>query len=138
MFPEGDIAGLNVQQGYRRVGAVGVGLFFGCSEGVFLRVSASECGGLEARNPGSGLAYCSRSLVLPQGDTTDPKSRGLVLPEGNIANPQMSNEATDGLAPSVLAIFRAQLERVLALFRQRAKKDPRRDTTGSDSRAPES
>ena len=33
----------------------------------------------------------------------------------------MSNEATDGLAPSVFAIFRAQLERILAFFRQRAK-----------------
>ena len=34
--------------------------------------------------------------------------------------------------------FRAQLERILALFRQRAKKDPRRGTTGWDSRrAPE-
>ena len=34
----------------------------------------------------------------------------------------MSNEATDGLAPSVFDIFRAQLERILAFFRQRAKK----------------
>ena len=29
--------------------------------------------------------------------------------------------------------FRAQLERILALFRQRTRKDPSRDTTGSDS-----
>ena len=57
----------------------------------------------------NGLAMdggCSRGLLLPQGDTTGPKSRGLVFPEGNIiADPQMSNEATDGLAPSVFAIF---------------------------------
>ena len=59
---------------------------------------------------------------VPQGDTTGSKSRGLVFPEGDIADPQMSNEATDGLAPSVFAIFRAQLERILAFFRQRAKK----------------
>ena len=78
----------------------------------------------------------SSDSVLPQGDTTGPKSRGLVFPEGDIADPQMSNEATDGLAPSVSAIFRAQLERILALFRQRVKKDPRRETTGSDSRRP--
>eukprot|EP00904_Undaria_pinnatifida_P010736 jgi/Undpi1/6793/HiC_scaffold_21.g09269.m1 len=100
----------------------------------FLRVYASESGGLEARNLGFGLASCSRSLVLPQEDTAGPKRRGLVLPKGDVADPQMSNEATDGLAPSVFAIFRAQLERILARFRQRAKKDPRRDTTGSDSR----
>ena len=56
------------------------------------------------------------------------------VPEGDIADPQMSNEATDGLAPSVFAIFRAQLERIILFFRQRAKKDRRQDTTGSDSR----
>ena len=128
VFPEGHIADPNVQRGYRRVGTVGVGLFFGCSEGGFLRVSACECGGPEARSPGFGLASCSRGLVLPQGDTTGPKSRGLVFPEGDITDPQMSNEATDGLAPSVFAIFQAQLERILALFRQRAKKGPRRET----------
>ena len=42
VFPEGDIADPNAQRGHRRVAAVGVGLFFGCSEGGFLRVSASE------------------------------------------------------------------------------------------------
>ena len=36
VFPEGDIADPNVQRGYRRVGTVGVGLFFGYSEGGFL------------------------------------------------------------------------------------------------------
>ena len=34
----------------------------------------------------------------------------------------MSNEATDGLAPSVFAIFWEQLERILVFFRERAKK----------------
>ena len=43
--------------------------------------------------------------MLPQGDTTGPKSRRLVFPEGDIADPQMSNEATDGLAPSVFCNF---------------------------------
>ena len=58
-------------------------------------------------NPRFGLASCSRGLVLPQGAITGPNSRGLVFPEGDIADPQMSNEATDGLEPSVFAIFRA-------------------------------
>ena len=35
VFPEGSIAGANAQRGYRRVGTVGVGLFFGCSKGGF-------------------------------------------------------------------------------------------------------
>ena len=138
VFLERDIADPNVQRGYRRVGTIGVGLFLGCSEGGVQRVPTSERGGPEARHPGFGLASCSRGLVLPQEDTTGQKSRRLVFPEGDIADPQMSNEATNGLALSVCAIVWASSEQILALFRQRAKKDPRRDTTGPDSRrAPE-
>ena len=37
--------------------------------------------------------------MFPQGDTTGPKSWGLVFLEGGIAD-TMSNEATDGFAPS--------------------------------------
>ena len=47
-----------------------------------------------------------------------------MFPEGDIADPQMSNEATDGLAPSVFAIFRAQLERILALFPPMSEERP--------------
>ena len=70
VFPEGDIADPNVQRGYRRVGTVGVGLFIGCIEGGFLRVSASEGGGPEVRNPGSEShrapeAWRSRKGTLP-------------------------------------------------------------------------
>ena len=42
VFREGDIVDPNAQRGYRRDGTVGVGLFFGGSEGDFLRVSTSE------------------------------------------------------------------------------------------------
>ena len=42
VFSEGDIADPNAQRGYRRAGTVGIGLFFGCSEDGFLRVSASK------------------------------------------------------------------------------------------------
>ena len=57
-----------------------------------------------------------------------------MFPEEDIEDPPMSNEATDALAAPVFANFRASLERILAIFRQRANKDPRRETTGSDSR----
>ena len=79
-------------------------------------------GRTRGENRGLGLASCSRGLVFPQGDTTGPKSRELVFPDGTIADPNIQQLATDGLAPSVFAIFRAQLERTLAFFRQRAKK----------------
>ena len=45
-----------------------------------------------------------------------------MFPEEGNADPKMSNEATDGLKPSVFANFRAQLERIIMVFRQRAKK----------------
>ena len=72
--------------------------------------------------------------MLPQGDITGPSSRGLVFPEGDIANPQMSNEATDvgfcHFSGAVRAYSRA--------FPPTSEENPRRDTTGSDSRrAPE-
>ena len=34
--------------------------------------------------PGSDSQFCSRGLVLSQGDTTGPKSRGLAFPEGTL------------------------------------------------------
>ena len=35
-----------------------------------------------------------------KGDATGPRYHGMVFPDGGIADPQMSNEASDGLAPS--------------------------------------
>ena len=88
----------------------------------FLRFYAKQRTGHDARNRGFGLLSCSRGLVFPQGDTTGPKSRGLVFPEGGIADPQMSNEATDGLAPSVFDHFSGAVRADSCFFRQRAKR----------------
>ena len=68
---------------------------------------------------------------VPEGDITGPKSRGLLFPERDIADPKCPMRLPTSWPRRFL---RAQLERILALFRQRAKKDPRRETTGSDSR----
>ena len=76
---------------------------------------------------GCGVASCSRGLVFPQVDTTGPKSRGLVFPEGNIADPQMSNEATDGLAPSVLDSFSGAVRATSYEFPPASEEDPRRE-----------
>ena len=86
------------------------------------------------KNPGSDSHLASEAWCPRKGTLQAQRAEDWCSQKGDIADPQMSNEATDGLAPSVFAIFRAQLERIFALFRQRAKKDPRRDTTGSDSR----
>ena len=49
----------------------------------------------------------------------------------------MSNEATNGLAPSIFYIFQAYLERILA-FSANERRRPNEEITGSDSRrAPE-
>ena len=75
--------------------------------------------------------------MFPQGDTTAPKSRGLVFPEGDVADPNVQR-ATDGLASSVFDHFSGAVRADSCFFRRRAKKNPRRETTGSDSRrAPE-
>ena len=137
VFPEGDIADPNAQRGYRRVGTVGVGLFFGCSEGGFLRFSASVWGGLEARNCGFGLASCSRGLVFPQGDVTGPKSRRLVFPEGDIADPNVQR-GYRRVGTVGFCHFLGAVKANARVFPPTGEEDPRRDTTGSDSRrAPE-
>ena len=64
--------------------------------------------------------------MFPQGVTTGPMNRGLVFQKGTLQT-QISNEATDGLAPSVCAFFRVQLERILAFPRQREKKTEARN-----------
>ena len=67
VLPEGDIADPNTQRDYRRVGTVGVGLFFGCSEGGFLRVSASESpsrGTVGSDSHHAPEACCSRKGTL--------------------------------------------------------------------------
>ena len=86
------------------------------------------------RNLGFRLAFCSRGLVLPQGDTTSPRSRGLVFPEEDIEDPQISNGVIDGLAPSFLVIFRGQLEGILAFFLPTSEERPDARNHGSDSR----
>ena len=61
-------------------------------------------------------AWCSRKGTLQAQRADDWCSQRATL------QTQMSNEATDGLVPSVFALFWAQLKRMLAFFRQRAKK----------------
>ena len=56
----------------------------GCTSG-FLRVSANERKGPEARNHGFGSESCSRGLVFPQRGHHRPKCRSLVFPDGDIA-----------------------------------------------------
>ena len=60
VFPEGEIAEPNVQRGYGRVCTVGVGLFFGGSEGGSLRLSLSSEQDLSRENP------CSNSYLAPE------------------------------------------------------------------------
>ena len=75
--------------------------------------------------------------MFPQEDTTGPKSRGLVFPEGDIAGPNVERGyrrvGTVGFCHFSDAV-RAD-SRVLP---PTSEEDPRRETTGSDSRcAPE-
>ena len=139
VFPEGDIADPNAQRGYRRGWHRRCWTLFRVQRGRLLTSSRQRVRRIRGEKPQVRTRILlprpgapARGHYRPKEPRTDVPSRGHCRPT------KMSNEATDGLVPSVFAIFRAQLERILALFRQRAKKDPRRDTTGSDSRrAPE-
>ena len=60
-------------------------------------------------------AWCSRNGILQA-----QRAQDWCFPKETLQT-QISNEATEGLAPSVFAIFRAYLEQILAFFCQRAK-----------------
>ena len=71
---------------------------------------------------------------VSKGDITGPNCRGLVFQEGT----EISNEATNGLAPSVLDTFSGAARAVSYVFPPASEKDPRRETPGLDSHfAPE-
>ena len=116
MFPEGDIADPNVQRGYRRVATSVLDSFSGAARAASYELPPASEGDPRRETPGSD-SYLAPEAWSPRKGTLQAQ-RGLVFPEGDIADPQMSNKATDGLAPSVFAVFRAQLERILAFFRQ--------------------
>ena len=95
-----------------------------------------------AKRPRGEKPWVKTPVVLPRpgvplGDTTgrSKRLRTGVLRRGH-CRPKCPTRLPTGWHS--YAVFRAQLERIFALFRQLDKTDPRRDTTGSDSRrAPE-
>ena len=68
---------------------------------------AKERIGDDARNRGFGLVSCSRDLVSLRG-TLQAQCAGDWCYRRGTLQTQMPNEATDGLAPSVLDVFREQ------------------------------
>ena len=73
----------------------------GAVRAVFLRLYAEERRGHDARNRGFELASCFRSLVFLRG-TLQAQSAEDWCSQRSTLQTQMSNEATDGLAPSML------------------------------------
>ena len=133
-FPEGGIADPNAQLGYRRVGTVGVELFFRADSYEFPPASEEDP---RRENRRFGPAPCFRGLVFPQGDTTGPKTPGLVFPEGDIADAnvqrgyrRVGTVGFDHLSGAIRADS--------CVFPPTSEEDPRRETAGSASRrAPE-
>ena len=64
----------NGQRGYRRVGTVGFCHFSGAVRADSRAFPPTSEGRPEARNHGFGFASCSRSLVIPDGDSAGPNS----------------------------------------------------------------
>ena len=76
----------------------------GALRAAFLRFFARERGGHDARNRGFGLASYSRGLVFLRETLQAQRAEDWCSQRGTLQT-QMLNEATDGLAPSVLDSF---------------------------------
>ena len=71
--------------------------------------------------------------MLPQGDTTGPTSGGLLFLEGDIADPnvQRGYRRVDTVG---FCHFSGSIRADSRVFPSTSEEDPRRETTGSDSR----
>ena len=77
----------------------------GAVRAVFLLlVYAKERRGHDARNRGFGLASCPRGVVFLRGTLQAQRAEDWCFQRGTLQT-QMPNEATDGLAPSLLDSF---------------------------------
>ena len=89
-----------------------------------MRLYAKERRGHAARNGGFGLASCSRALVSLRGTLQAQRAEDWCSQRG-ILQTQTSNEATDGLAPSVLVSFSDAARAASYEFPPACEEDPR-------------
>ena len=75
----------------------------------------------DARNRGFGLASCSRGLVFLRGTVQVQRAEDWFSQKETLKT-KTPNEATDGLAPSVLDSLAVACERLHTSFRQRLKR----------------
>ena len=102
-----------------------------------MRLYAKKRRGHNARNRGFELASCSQSLVFLRGTLQAQRAEDWCSQRGTLQT-QMPNEATDGLAPSLLDSFSGAARAASYEFPPASEEDSRRETPGSDSHlAPE-
>ena len=82
-------------------------------------------------NPGSHSHLAPEAWCSGKGTLQAQRAEGWCSQKRTLQTHNMFNEAINGLAPAVFDIVRAQLDWILSRFRQRAKKRPTRETTGS-------
>ena len=102
-----------------------------------LRLYAKERRGHNSRNRGFGLALCSRGLVFLNRTLQAQNADDWCSQRGTLQT-QMSNKATDGLAPSVLDSISGAARAASCELPPAREEDQWREIPGSDSHpAPE-
>ena len=101
----------------------------GAVRAVFLRLYVKERRGHDARNRGFGLASCSRSLVFLRWTLQAHRAEDWCSQRRTLQT-QMPNEATDGLAPSVLDSSSGAGRAAFYEFPPASEDDSRRETPG--------
>ena len=97
-----------------------------------LAIMRQRAKGHDASSGGFGLASCSRGLVFLRGTLQAQRAEGWCSQKRTLQT-QMSNEDTDGLAPSLLDYYSSAARAASHEFSTASEEDPRRETPGSDS-----
>ena len=138
VFSAGDIADPNVQQGYRRVGTVRFCFFSGAARAASYEFPPTSEEDPRRETPGSDSHLAPEHWCSRKGTLQAQRAEDWCSQKGTLQAHKYPTRLPTGWHRLFLLFFRAQLERIFALFGQRGKKDPGRETTGSDMRrAPE-
>ena len=103
-FPEGDITDPKAQQGYRWVGAVGVGLFSGAARAASYEFSPASEEDSRRETTGSDWHYAPEARCSRSGTLQAQRAEVWCSQEGTLRT-QMSNEATNGMPTSFFLPF---------------------------------
>ena len=137
MFPEGDIADPKTNEATDGLAPLVLDSFLGATRAASYEFPPASEEDPRRETAGWDSHYASEAGYSRKGTLQAQSAEHWCSQKGTLQT-QMSNKATDGLAPSVFDHFSGAVRANSRVFPPMSEEDPRRETAGSDSRrAPE-